>query len=57
MADKTKTGIIDETDIEAVTFQDIDDIDSIDAGGTGGLPGDYEGDITDEDIWNILNGN
>lgn len=56
MADKIKTGFIDETDIAPLTFQDIDDIDNVDVSGGTELPDDYEGDISDEDIWNIING-
>ena len=56
MADKIKTGFIDETDIAPLTFQDIDDIDNVDVSGGTELPDDYVGDISDEDIWNIING-
>lgn len=51
--------ILDETDVRSLTKAEIDDVESIDPDGDGGggsevLP-DYEGDITSEDIENILN--
>lgn len=50
--------ILDESDVRALTKAEIDDVESIDPEGGGGgseiLP-DYEGDITSEDIENILN--
>lgn len=51
MVDVKKKRLLDEDDLVAMTFKDIDDVDdtSID------IPTDYEGDITDEEIDEILN--
>ena len=52
--------ILDEKDVRALTKAEIDDVESIDPDDDGGSSGseilpDYEGDISSEDIENILN--
>ena len=52
--------ILDEKDVRALTKAEIDDVESIDPDDNGGNSGseilpDYEGDISSDDIENILN--
>lgn len=51
-----KVKFLDENDVQPISFEEIDEIDNTDISGdiSDELPEDYEGDITDEDIDNIL---
>lgn len=51
MADeKKKTRILQEDDIRPITYDEIDKLDTTDI-----VPEDYDGDITTEDILDVLN--
>jgi len=51
-----KTRLIDETDIEPLTNDEV--LEAMEGDGSSELPDDmpedYEGDVTDEDIWKML---
>jgi len=47
--------ILDETDVRALTRSEIDDVETSDPGDIEEILPNYEGDITSEDIEDILN--